>query len=125
MVKNAAGYNLCRLMIGSLGTLGVITQVTLMVRPMPETSALVACDVPDFDAAERLLAALVHTRDPARRPSSCWPGRAGRTIRRSDRCSESSVARLFVGFEGSRAEVDWMIGQLRDEWRERGRIARR
>ena len=32
----------------------------------------------------------------------------------------SSVARLIVGFEGSRAEVDWMVRQLEDEWRQQG-----
>ena len=48
VVKNAAGYNMGRLMTGSLGTLGVITQATLMVRPLAETSALLVCDVPEF-----------------------------------------------------------------------------
>ena len=59
VVKNAAGYNMCRLMAGSRGTLGIITQATLMVRPLPETSALLACEVADFDLAETLLASLV------------------------------------------------------------------
>jgi glycolate oxidase FAD binding subunit len=36
-VKNVTGYDLHRLLTGSLGTLGVITQVALKVRPMPET----------------------------------------------------------------------------------------
>ena len=60
-LKNAAGYNLCRLLTGSLGTLGIVTQVTLLVRPLPETSALAACDLHDLAAAERLLAALVRS----------------------------------------------------------------
>ena len=59
VVKNAAGYNMCRLMAGSLGALGIITQATLMVRPLPEAAALLACEVPDFDLAEKLLAGLV------------------------------------------------------------------
>ena len=59
VLKNAAGYNLCRLLAGSLGTLAVVTQATLLVRPLPETSALAACDLRDLAAAERLLAALV------------------------------------------------------------------
>ena len=42
VVKNVAGYDLMKLQIGALGTLGVITQVTLKVKPRPEASAAVA-----------------------------------------------------------------------------------
>jgi glycolate oxidase FAD binding subunit len=40
VVKNVAGYDFPRLLTGSLGTLGVITQMTLKVRPLPEASAI-------------------------------------------------------------------------------------
>jgi glycolate oxidase FAD binding subunit len=36
-VKNVSGYDLCRLVTGSLGTLGVLTQVALKLRPRPRT----------------------------------------------------------------------------------------
>lgn len=39
VVKNVAGYDLCKLFVGSLGTLGMITQVTLRTAPIPETAA--------------------------------------------------------------------------------------
>lgn len=116
VVKNAAGYNICRLLTGSLGTLGVITQVTLMVKPMPETSALVACDVADFDVAERLLAELVHSRTlPAAIEllvGPAWPLDHGLAAE-----SRSAAGRLVVGFEGTSAEVDWMIDELGGQWR--------
>ncbi len=119
VVKNAAGYNLSRLMVGSLGTLGVVTQVTLMVRPLPETSAMVICELAELDAAERVLAGLVHTKTlPA--AIELLAGSATQDNPVMGPALESSVARLIVAFEGSRAEVDWMIRQLEDEWQQHG-----
>jgi glycolate oxidase FAD binding subunit len=42
VVKNVAGYDLCKLFIGSLGTLGILTQVTLKLKPRPDEQALLA-----------------------------------------------------------------------------------
>jgi glycolate oxidase FAD binding subunit len=39
VVKNVAGYDMCKLLVGSLGTLGIITEVTLRMTPIPETAA--------------------------------------------------------------------------------------
>ena len=119
VVKNAAGYNLCRLMVGSLGTLGVITQVTLMVRPLPETSALVVCELPNLDAAERLSAGLVHTKTlPV--AVELLAGSAAQENPAMGPMLTSSVARLIVAFEGSRPEVDWMVRRLEEEWQQEG-----
>lgn len=119
VVKNAAGYNLCRLLVGSLGRLGVITQVTLMVRPMPEASTLLVGEVADFDSAERALAALIHSKTvpvAVELQAGC-PRRDNPVM---GPMLESSAARLLVGFEGSRADVDWMVDALREEWRSLG-----
>jgi len=121
VVKNAAGYNMCRLMTGSLGTLGVITQATLMVRPLAEASALVVCDVADLETAEKLLAGLIQspTRPVAIDFVAGQP--ADETV--LGPMSAGTVGRLYVGFEGAAAEVDWMVEQLRQEWAALGATA--
>jgi glycolate oxidase FAD binding subunit len=43
-VKNVTGYDLPRLFVGSLGTLGVLVQLTLRCRPQPETTRWVRAD---------------------------------------------------------------------------------
>ena len=119
VVKNAAGYNICRLLVGSFGTLAVITQVTLMVRPLPETSALVCCDLVNLETAERLLAALVHSQTlPA--AVELLLGPAWQDSPALGGLPQTHAARLVVGFEGPAAEVEWMVGQLGAEWRQLG-----
>jgi glycolate oxidase FAD binding subunit len=130
VVKNAAGYDLCRLLTGSYGTLGVIVQVTLMVKPRPETSAFVIGEVPDCDAAERLLAALVQTRTlptaiellagPQWRNVG-WVSEPTNTASTAGRVGDPSYPLcIAVGLEGSADEVQWMVVQLQEEWRAAG-----
>jgi glycolate oxidase FAD binding subunit len=119
VVKNAAGYNMTRLMAGSLGTLGILTQLTFMVRPLPELSAIVACDLPDLETAEKLLADLNRSQvrpvavELLSRVRACThhSGSYAEFVRAS-----THPTTLIVGFEGTAAEVRWMLDTLQAEW---------
>ncbi|SAK96666.1 FAD linked oxidase domain-containing protein [Caballeronia temeraria] len=55
MIKNNSGYDLRHLLIGSEGTLAVITRVVLRLRPKPTAAATAWCGLPDFESVTTLL----------------------------------------------------------------------
>jgi glycolate oxidase FAD binding subunit len=115
VVKNVAGYDFCKLLTGSLGTLAVITQVTLKVRPMARRSAFVVARLDEADRVESLLESLSQsTTTPAAIEvlhGTCWNGLLP---------GSGEKFRALVGLEGTEPEVDWMLGQLDAEWRAAG-----
>lgn len=122
VVKNAAGYDMGRLFCGSMGTFGILTEVTLAVRPFPETHAWVLCRHPFPQRTEELfhtlddlipsaillaLGDVADTTDGGQ--TEFLGGSAGGSISGG---STNSLNGLFaVEFEGEASEVGWMLDE--------------
>jgi glycolate oxidase FAD binding subunit len=59
VVKNVAGYDLCKLYTGSFGTLGVIVEAIFRLHPIPEATAYVSLVASDESVAGSAVAAIV------------------------------------------------------------------
>jgi glycolate dehydrogenase FAD-binding subunit len=81
VVKNVTGYDLCKLLAGSWGTLAVMTEVTLKVMPRPESErTLVLRGLDDVTAVRAMTAALGSPFDvsgAAHLPQQAFRGAAG------------------------------------------------
>jgi FAD/FMN-containing dehydrogenase len=64
VVKNVAGYDLCKLFIGAKHTLGIIVEATFKLRPLPEAEVLVRKEISSFDELERARTTLMQTTEP-------------------------------------------------------------
>ncbi len=62
VVKNVAGYDIGKLLIGSLGTLGVVTEALFRVHPLPEVQRWVTVETNDAAAVHDAVHAVVHSQ---------------------------------------------------------------
>jgi glycolate oxidase FAD binding subunit len=69
VMKNVAGYDVSRLMAGAMGTLGLITEVSLKVLPVPPAEATLRFAIPQAEALRRLNA---WGGQPLPLNASCW-----------------------------------------------------
>ncbi|MCI0680781.1 MAG: FAD-binding oxidoreductase [Gemmataceae bacterium] len=111
VVKNVAGYDLCKLLIGSLGTLGIITQVTLKLRPLAEENALIAIGCAET-GLEKLLAG-VHGSQTRPVCVELLNQRAAQAVFGAARTAcPGAPWSLVVGYEGNADAVNWQVQQL-------------
>ncbi len=102
--KTAAGYDLTRLMIGSEGTLGIITELTLRLHGIPEAISAAVCGFPTVKAACDTVIATIQYGIPVARIELLDALQIKACNAYSD-LSYDEVPTLFLEFHGSPASV--------------------
>lgn len=140
VVKNVAGYDLNKLYIGSLGTLGILAEVNLKLQPLPAAGRMIVGLLPGISAAaecafrvldSEIMPSFLELADPV----TCsllaggqggGPGNGARGgLARGDdapddRDGTDAGFSLIAGMFGPEETVDWQIGECERLLRETG-----
>lgn len=109
--KSSSGYDLTHLFVGSEGTLGVITEVTLALHPVPEASISGVWSLPSLNSAVALVVAALRSSLRLTRVE-LLDRLTVEAIRRYTGYSAPVTETLMVEFTGSAAEVEAQYAQF-------------
>ena len=102
--KSAAGYDLTRLFVGSEGTLGVMTEITLKLYPLPEAVSAAVCTFPSIDAAVQTTIQIIQAGIPIAR-CELLDANAIRGVNAYSKLNLREAPMLLMEFHGSEAGV--------------------
>jgi D-lactate dehydrogenase (cytochrome) len=117
--KSSAGYDLTRLFVGSEGTLGIITEITLRLYPQPEAVSVALCAFPSVEAAAKAVIETIQTGIPIARVELV-DALSVRAINAHSKTALREVPTLFFEFHGSSAGVKEQAETVREIAAEHG-----
>jgi D-lactate dehydrogenase (cytochrome) len=109
--KSAAGYDLTRLYVGSEGTLGIITEVTLRLHPIPETISSAVCGFDTLQGAVDTVVQSIQLGVPLARVELLDDMQI-RAVNLWSKMDLPEVTTLFFEFHGSAAGVAEQIATV-------------
>lgn len=116
--KSAAGYDLTRLFVGSEGTLGVITEITLRLYGIPESTVSALCSYPSLEAAVNTVIQTIQMGIPVARIEIADEVQMDAINKYSG--TDLPVAPMlwyeFHGTEAGTKEQAEMVKEISDEW---------
>ena len=103
--KSSAGYDLTRLFVGSEGTLGIITEITLKVYGIPEAISSAVCQFETLEGAVDSVITTIHAGVPVARMELLDDVQMGACIDYSKLKGYEAKPTIFFEFHGSEAGV--------------------
>lgn len=120
--KSAAGYDLTRLFVGSEGTLGVMTEITLRLYPLPEAVSAAVCSFPSIEAAVRTTIATMQMGVPIARVELLDSGSV-KIVNQYAKLGLAETPLLLMEFHGSPTGVQEQAQTVQEIAAEHGGVA--
>jgi D-lactate dehydrogenase (cytochrome) len=111
--KSAAGYDLTRLYVGSEGTLGVITEITLRLHPIPEAISSAVCSFDSLEGAVNTVVQSIQCGIPLARVE-ILDALQMRAVNRWSKLDYPEASTLFFEFHGSAAFVAEQVETVKE-----------
>ena len=116
--KSAAGYDLTRLLVGSEGTLGIFTEISVRLYPLPEAVSAAICSFPSIEAAVRTVIQTIQLGVPIARVELI-DANSVRMVNAHSKLTLREEPLLLMEFHGSPAGVQEQaetVQELAKEW---------
>ena len=117
--KSSAGYDLTRLFVGSEGTLGIITEVTLRLHPLPPAILSAVCSFATLGGARDTVVESIHCGVPLARVELLDAVQM-RAVNRWAKLDHPELSTLFFEFHGTAAQVDEQVATVNEIARANG-----
>ncbi|MCX8118768.1 MAG: FAD-binding oxidoreductase [Desulfobacterota bacterium] len=119
-VKNVSGYDLCKLLIGSYGTLGILCEITFKLLPLPEKAATLVLPYPGLEGAVAFSQEILRSQYL---PSSMEILNPSAVERLNLEVSSKGYYLLAIRLEGVVEAVERQLSEMGEKGRQKGAIS--
>jgi len=120
-VKNVSGYDLCKLLIGSFGTLGILCETTFKLLPLPEKGATVLVPFKTMEEADGFVQEILHSQlTPA--SIETMNAKAMAKMRSPVSLPEAVNYIVAIGLEGVAEAIERGISEIADRGKKDGAL---